>query len=144
MSRRSLEEQSRRPRRGERRRRERGAATLELVVLFPVVLLITFGVIEGALWYHARNVALAAAQEGVRTATGSGGSLPAGVAEAQSFAERAGADDVLSGVTVTSGGGEAQVTITVRGHSLSLFPGWSGHEISQTASGPIERFTGPD
>lgn len=139
---------SRRPRDGQRRRRspgrpERGAATLELVVLFPVVLLITFGVIEGALWYHARNVALAAAEEGVRVASGNGGSLPAGVTEAHEFAERAGADGVLSGVRVNARGGDTQVTITVKGSSLSLFPGWSGHLVSQTASGPVERFTGP-
>ena len=142
---------SRRPRDGQRRRfrrrlpgrPERGAATLELVVLFPVVLLITFGVIEGALWYHARNVALAAAEEGVRAATSNGASLADGVAEARSFAQEAGADGVLSGIAVTAGGGDVQVTITVEGSSQSLFPGWSGHLVSQSASGPVERFTGP-
>lgn len=113
------------------------------MVLFPVVLLITFGVIEGALWYHARNVALAAAEEGVRAATGNGGSLAAGVAEARSFAHDAGADGVLSGVTVSGDGGEVEVSITVEGSSQSLFPGWSGHQVSQTATGPVERFTGP-
>lgn len=142
---------SRRPRDGQRRpprrrlpgRPDRGAATLELVVLFPVVLLITFGVIEGALWYHARNVALAAAEEGVRAATGNGATLADGVAEARSFAQEAGADGVLSGISVSADGGEASVTITVEGSSQSLFPGWSGHQVSQTASGPVERFTGP-
>lgn len=133
---------------GSQRRRgglpERGAATLELVIVFPMVLLITFGVIEGALWYHARNVALAAAEEGVRVASGTGGTLSVGVSEATEFAHRAGADDVLSGVTVRAGGGTTEVTITVTGHSLSLFAGWSGHEVSQTASGPVERFTSPD
>lgn len=123
---------------------ERGAATLELVVIFPVVLLITFGVLEAALWYHARNVALAAAEEGVRVATGEGSSVDAGVSEATDFALRAGADDVLSGVTVRPEGDDTEVSITVTGHSLSLFPGWSGHEVSQTASGPVERFTNPD
>jgi len=123
---------------------ERGAATLELVVIFPVVLLITFGVIEAALWYHARNVALAAAEEGVRVATGDGGSLDAGIGEARDFALRAGADDILSAVTVDFAGDDTEVSITVSGHSLSLFPGWSGHEVSQTASGPVERFTMPD
>ena len=123
---------------------DRGAATLELVVIFPVVLLITFGVIEAALWYHARNVALAAAEEGIRVATGDGSSIDAGVDEATDFALRAGADDILSAVTVHSSGGDTEVAITVSGHSLSLFPGWSGHQVSQTASGPVERFTVPD
>lgn len=121
--------------------RERGAATLELVVVFPMVLLITFGVIETALWYHARNVALAAAEEGVRVASADGSTLDAGVDKATDFALRAGADDILSGVAVRSAGGTEEVTITVSGRSLSLFPGWPGHDVSQTASGPVERFT---
>ncbi|PZF82762.1 TadE/TadG family type IV pilus assembly protein [Jiangella anatolica] len=143
MSRRPRDGQRRRPRRRLPGRPERGAATLELVVLFPVVLLITFGVIEGALWYHARNVALAAAEEGVRVATGNGSTLADGLTEARSFAAEAGADGVLSAVTVTGSGGEVEITITVEGSSQSLFPGWSGHQVSQTASGPVERFTGP-
>ncbi|PSL01382.1 TadE-like protein [Haloactinopolyspora alba] len=138
----------RRVRRRWRRRRadgrERGAATLEIAIVFPIVLLITFGVIEGALWYHARNVALAAAEEGVRAATGDGGTPGAGVEEARDFALRAGADDTLSAVTVSSTSTPSEVSITVTGHSLTLFPGWSGHEVTQTASGPVERFTSPD
>lgn len=43
-----------------------GVATLELTVLFPVVLLIVFGVIQGALYFHGRNAAMAAAEQGVR------------------------------------------------------------------------------
>jgi Flp pilus assembly protein TadG len=144
MSRRPRDGQRRHPRRRLPGRPERGAATLELVVLFPVVLLITFGVIEGALWYHARNVALAAAEEGLRAATGNGGTVADGVAEARSFAQEAGADGILSSVTVTASGGETEVTITVEGSSQTLFPGWSGHLVSQSASGPVERFTGPD
>ncbi len=124
--------------------RDRGAATLELVVIFPVVLLITFGVIEAALWYHARNVAIAAAEEGVRAATGDGGTADAGVEEATDFALRAGSDDVLSNVTVGSTSDDNVISITVTGHSLTLFPGWSGHEVAQTATGPIEQFTEPD
>jgi Flp pilus assembly protein TadG len=139
------DEQSDRTRRRRARRGERGAATLELVVLFPVVLLVTFGVIEGALWYHARNVALAAAEEGIRVATADGSSAQAGVGAAQAFASQAGADGVLSGASATlTEASVERITIRVTGTSLTLFPGWSGHTVSQTASGPIERFTGPN
>jgi Flp pilus assembly protein TadG len=123
--------------------RERGAATLEIAVLFPVVLAITFGVIEISLWYHARDVALAAAEEGVRVATADGSSVSAGVGEASTFAARAGADGILTGVAVTSASNATDVTITVSGDALTLFTGWTGLRVSQTASGPIEQFTGP-
>lgn len=144
MSRRPRYERTDRPRRRLFRRSDRGAATLELVVLFPVVLLITFGVIEGALWYHARNVALAAAEEGIRVATAEGSSADAGLGAAQAFASQAGADGILAGASATLAEASTErVTITVTGNSLTLFPGWSGHYVSQTASGPVERFTGP-
>ena len=41
-------------------------------MLFPVVLLILFGVIQGALYFHGRNVAMAAAEQGVRAARADG------------------------------------------------------------------------
>lgn len=130
-------------RRAHRAPAERGAATLEIVILFPVVLLITFGVIEGALWYHARNIALAAAQEGAEVASAADSSLGAGAARAAEFAATAGSDGMLTNVSIGSSGGAEQVTITVSGNSLSLFPGWGGMRISQTASAPVERFTTP-
>jgi Flp pilus assembly protein TadG len=132
------------PRRRSRFRNERGVATLEIAILFPLVLLITFGVIEGALWYYARNVALAAAEEGVRVASADKGSLSAGIAKATDFATRAGSDGffTLSGTPIAAGDTET-VIITVKGQSMSLIGGWS-HEVSATASAPIERFTSPN
>ena len=51
-----------------RRATDGGSASLEIAVLFPVVLLLVFAVIQGALYYHARNVALAAASDGLTAA----------------------------------------------------------------------------
>lgn len=126
-----------------RSRREHGAATLELVVLFPVVLIITFGIIEGSLWYHARNIALAAAEEGARTAAReNGGGISGGVAKAQQYAATLGASGLFTNVTVTpSGNGVEEVGITVTGSSLSLFSEWVDHRVTQTAFAPVERVT---
>ena len=123
--------------------RERGSTTLEIAVIFPAVLAIMFLVIEGALWYQARNIALAAAEEGVRVATGDGSSYNAGVNRANAFAHQAGANDMLSNITVTGASGTEIVTITVEGTSLSLFgdTSWVAPRVSQSASAPVERFT---
>ncbi len=39
---------------------------MELAVTFPVVLLLVMTLIQAALWFYARSVALGAAQEGAR------------------------------------------------------------------------------
>ena len=53
---------------------DRGSASLELVVIFPVLLLIIFGAMQGALYYFACSAALASAQEGARAAADEQGS----------------------------------------------------------------------
>ena len=44
-----------------RRSEERGAASVELAVTFPVVLLLVMTLIQAALWFYARSIALGAA-----------------------------------------------------------------------------------
>ncbi|MDR0417019.1 MAG: pilus assembly protein, partial [Propionibacteriaceae bacterium] len=38
--------------------RERGSVTLETVILFPLVMLVTVGAIQLGLWFYARSVCL--------------------------------------------------------------------------------------
>ncbi|MDN5805096.1 MAG: pilus assembly protein, partial [Microlunatus sp.] len=47
---------------------DRGMATIQMVLLLPAVLTVLFAGMQAALWYHARAVAIAAAQEGARAA----------------------------------------------------------------------------
>jgi Flp pilus assembly protein TadG len=134
-----------RPARGQRSRRalrptagERGAASVELAVTFPVVLLLVMTLIQAALWFYARSVALGAAQEGARE----GRVQPASTARAQSAAEGfldQTAADLLTGRDVTVTGSATTVAVTVTGTSISLFPGLSGWSVTQTAVGPVER-----
>lgn len=125
-----------------RRRDDRGSASLELAILFPTVLLLIFGVVQGALYFHARNVALAAAQEGVRVARSEGGSAGAGGHAARSFVNQAGGDDVMTGVDVNPTRTATKATVTVSGTALSAIPGVPGFKVTQTAEGTVERFTG--
>ena len=119
---------------------ERGAASVELAVTFPVVLLLVMTLIQAALWFYARSVALGAAQEGARE----GRVQPASTARAQSAAEGfldQTAQDLLTGRDVTVAGSPSSIEVTVTGTSISLFPGLSGWAVTQSAVGPVERPT---
>ena len=58
---------------------DRGSSTLEIAILGPALLLLIFGVVQAALWFYARNLALAAVQEGADAARGYQASADAGV-----------------------------------------------------------------
>lgn len=112
-----------------------------MVILLPVVFLFMFMALQSALWFHARAVALGAAQEGARVASSQGSTGPAGAAAAADFVSDAGGNGVLvsSGVSATRDAGAATVTVT--GTAQTVIPGWAP-AISQSASVPVERFTG--
>jgi Flp pilus assembly protein TadG len=123
---------------GRRLSGERGAASVELAVTFPVVLLLVMTLIQAALWFHARSIALGAAQEGARE----GRVQPASTARAETAAEGfldQTASDLLTGRDVTVAGSPSSIEVTVSGTSISLFPGLSGWSVTQSAVGPVER-----
>lgn len=122
-----------------RRHRERGSVSVEMVLFMPLLLLILFSGVQGAVYFHARTLAIAAAQEGTRAAARENATLTAGTAAATAFlADVAG--DSLTSVTVTGTRSATTATITVRGSSLSLIPGWTP-TVEQTANLPVERIT---
>ncbi|MGY1828999.1 TadE/TadG family type IV pilus assembly protein [Geodermatophilus sp. SYSU D01180] len=125
---------------GRRLSAERGAASVELAVTFPVVLLLVMTLIQAALWFYARSVALGAAEEGAREGRVRPASTGRARSAAEDFLDRTAAD-LLTGRDVTVSGSPASITVTVTGTSLSLFPGLSGWSVTQTAVGPVERPT---
>ena len=125
-----------------RRRYERGSASVELVILLPVLFAVMFLGMQAALFYHARTVAIAAAQEGARAAGAENGNASDGVNAAYAFIADAGGDDVLAGADTSANRTLTTVTVTVTGHSLSVIPGWNP-VITQSASLPVERLTAP-
>ncbi|WP_436008120.1 TadE family protein [Knoellia sp. LjRoot47] len=119
---------------------ERGSTSIQMVLLMPALFAVMFLGMQGALFYHARTVALAAAQEGVRTAAGVAGSRAAGAQDAYAFVDAAGGDDVLTGARVSASRSATSATVTVTGRSLSVIPGWRP-TVTQSASAPVERIT---
>jgi len=120
--------------------RERGSSSIQMVMLMPALFSIMFLGMQGALYYHARTVAIAAAQEGARAAGSQNGTAAEGVSAASSFVSDAGGKDVLPGAHMTGGRSATTATVTVTGTSLSVIPGWS-LAVSQSASVPVERIT---
>src|SRR5215210_8793321 len=76
-------------------RSERGSTSVQMVILMPVLFSVMFLGLQAALFYHARTVAIAAAQEGARAAGAETGSTGEGIAVASSFVTAAGGSDVL-------------------------------------------------
>ena len=120
---------------------DRGSITLELAIVFPVLLLIVTALIQYALWFHARSLALAAAQQGVAVARAYHSTLPAGRDSALAFVANHGADTLLTAAATASSPAAGQVQVVVTGRSLSVLPGVGGIVVSQSAAGPVERFT---
>lgn len=123
-----------------RSRAERGSVTIQMVFLMPALFLLMFVGLQGALYYHAKQVALAAAQEGAREAGSETGNRESGVATATTFLSDAGGSDVMTSTSVSGSRNATTATITVTGKSLSVIPGWAV-TITQTASAPVERLT---
>lgn len=123
-----------------RRGGDTGSITLEIVIAFPVAMLGVLLSINAALWYHARDIALAAAQEGVRTGRAYHANPAAGGPTAVAFARTVGHGLLLDPSADTHGTTSTTVVIHVRGQAVSLVPGLH-LSIDQVARGPIERFT---
>jgi Flp pilus assembly protein TadG len=121
-------------------RNQRGSTSIQMVILMPALFSVMFLGLQAALIYHARTVAIAAAQEGARTAAGENGTIGQGVVAAASFVADAGGSDVIIGASVTGSRSATQASITVRGVSLSVIPGWSP-PLEQSATVPVERLT---
>ena len=121
---------------GRRVRDERGMTTIQVAILFPVVLFWIMLIVQYGLWWHAKQVANAAAAEAVDAAQVSSGSARDGEDAAVSYLAQSGN---LDNVTVTVSREPTVVTVEVRGAAPQLVPGfeWS---VTARSTAPVERF----
>jgi TadE-like protein len=130
--------------------RERGASSMEWALLTPVLILVILLVIQFTMVYHARHVALAAAQAGARLAR----SEPAGTdwrgrAQARSRQSIAqigpglfeGAPDITAGEA--DGGSGDQRFVEVSGQAVQVVP-FLKIRVRQRSQGPVECFRPDD
>src|SRR5689334_1363518 len=78
------------------RRRDRGSLALEVAILFPLVLTLTFGAVQVGMWFEARSMCQAAAEAGVRAGKVLHAPAGAGAAAARSYLT-----DVSNGLVVS-------------------------------------------
>jgi len=132
----------RHPRRLGGLRRDRGASTLELVIIGPVFFGFILGIIQVAAYYHGRNVVTSAAQIGVQAARTVNATAGDGSAAAWQYLGQT-APNYLTGLTVSTsrGGGTARVEIS--SDAPQVIPLLPLPRISVSAAGPVEVVTRP-
>ena len=119
-------------------RGDAGAATTELVILMPLMLLLVLVSVHLALWFHARHIVNAAAQEGARSARALDATDLDGKARADQILVDLGSKAVTD-PSVTVARDATTVTVTVSGRSPGVVPGL-GLEVQATSTSPIEQF----
>jgi hypothetical protein len=129
-------------RRGRGLHGDRGDASIQMAIVFPFVLLATVAVIQASMWYYARQIALTAAREGLTAARSYQASPADGAARARDVLGRT-AGDSLRGYRVSASGDGQRVRVQVSGTAMSMIPGVTGLQVTQSASGPVERWTEP-
>ena len=126
-----------------RRRRLRGerGATTELVVLFPLFILLLFLGIQFALYYHASHVALAAAQEGARALRVSPKDVSGAEQRANDFLRGLSRATLPNGQAIGRVDSNGIAHMDVSGTAESILPGFT-FKIHEQSQGPVEVFRG--
>jgi Flp pilus assembly protein TadG len=133
---------------------DRGGMSISMAIIFPVFMLMLLAVIQGCLWWYAREAALHAAKEGVEVGRSSAeGGRGKAEREARERAASLGGGtlrdvSVTTEITRTPSNDprpqvDAWIKVSVKGTSLSIVPGLPEITVVQHASGPMERWTNP-
>lgn len=118
------------------RRRDDGLSSVELAILMPVLLFWVLLIVQFGLWWHAKQVAVAAATAAVDVARLPDGSAPAGQAEAADVLASAGH---LGAPSIDVSRTSTVVAATVAGNAPRLVPGFAWR-VAARATAPVERF----
>ena len=129
------------PTRSVRAGSDAGFSALEMVIVFPVTLFIIFGIIQFGIWYHANDVAQAAAQEAVRSASAYQATQIEGTQAADQVLTED-ANGLIIHTRVICSRGRAVVTATVTGDALQVVP-FISLPVKATAIAPVEAFLPP-
>jgi Flp pilus assembly protein TadG len=130
-----------------RSRQQRGAATTELVIVIPVIMLMVMLILEFMLYFNSAKAVRAAAEiglEAARTAQTNGARTGEGTAAATEALDRFGANvdgDPSVSVRIEGDGasvGGTRAVVQITGvQSISVIPGLQ-IPINITVSGPVE------
>ncbi|WP_245623317.1 TadE/TadG family type IV pilus assembly protein [Spirillospora albida] len=114
---------------------------MEWALLTPVLILVMLVVVQFAMVFHARHVALAAAQSGARVARTQppgGGWQDAAVTKATGDVRKIG-PNLISGLDVAAGEADDERWVEVSGQAVRVIP-FMTFTVRQRSQGPIECF----
>jgi Flp pilus assembly protein TadG len=120
---------------------EQGASAIDMVIVFPITLFLIFGIIQFGIWYHAADIARAAAQEGARTASAYQSTAAAGAASADRVLSE-NANGMIDHTSVIPYRDQNVATVTVKGQALQVIP-FIPLSITAKATAPVEAFRPP-
>lgn len=122
-------------------KRDRGAVALEFAIVFPLVLVLTFGGVQVAFWFQARAMCQAAAQAGVRAGRVLGAPMGAGRTAATAYLA-ATAGDTVRGALVSESHTATTVSVGCSGTALRVMPlPGLPLDVAQSAAAARERFS---
>lgn len=122
-----------------RKRTERGASTVELVLYMPILMLAIFLTIQLSLIYLGNQVASAAARETARVARTT---LDSGQAETAGidYTSRIGKGILEDVQVIVTPVGAQEVRVEVTGHAQKITPFVDPPTVTQVVQGPLEDF----
>ncbi|MDI2127143.1 TadE/TadG family type IV pilus assembly protein [Yinghuangia seranimata] len=118
---------------------QRGAVSVQLVVLVPVVMLILLTIVQFALVQHAHHIAQSAASRALAAARAQNGTAADGDARARAVVAAVGGD-VFTHPKVTVTRTAEAVRVEVVGDVIAVVPGAS-LRVRAVAAGPVDRWT---
>ena len=120
------------------RQPDRGDASVEAVIIVPVIVVLTLLVVQFVLVWHGTHVAQAAAQTAARTAAAYRADLGTGQAAGAAYLAEV-APNLLPGRTVTVAGDAVTITAVVHAQVLTIVP-FTAFDLQESATAPRERF----
>ncbi|WP_051681535.1 TadE/TadG family type IV pilus assembly protein [Cellulomonas sp. HZM] len=125
-----------------RRGEETGASAIELVVYAPILMVVTFLVVQFALCWYGSEVAGATARESARVARvgqGTDEAIAQAKARGLTYAKQVGGQGLDEVQVTVRRVGNDKVRATVTGRAIEIVPGFAPR-ISQSVEGPVEQF----
>ena len=119
---------------------DRGAASAEIVVAVPLLMLLILLIIQFAVWEHAEAIAHTTAGEALAAARVQGGTAASGQQRAAQVISQIGSSVLTSPqVSVTMSPAEVTAQVTGTAERVVPLPGLS-FRVTATVTGPVERF----
>jgi Flp pilus assembly protein TadG len=120
-----------------------GGVSVELAILFPIVLILLLSIVQAGMWWHARNLTLTAAHAGLEAGRTTTGTTDTAHTAATTYLDRAGSGAATDpAVAVSVSATTMRVEVSATALRVLPIPGLQ-IRVTQVAQGPRERFTTP-